>query len=164
MDPLDNMSGAPVPKNFDAENAQNNEDVRQTPRYNLKHWRLGSLTNSSQIEKQFAVKVVQHMQTYWSILERVKGSTLRLTKIDDEIMEHLKEAFPEFDPAAKVDEDEMKSKDGKNRWREFMMKYEKKVDDYNFGTMVRDSPKVEYEENTTIFVPRMQFYAFEIAR
>lgn len=79
-------------------------------------------------------------------------------------MEHLKEAFPDFDPAAKVDEDAMKSKDGKNRWREFMMKYEKKVDDYNFGTMVRDSPKVEYEENTTIFVPRMQFYAFEIAR
>lgn len=27
MDPLDNMAGAPVPKNFDAENAQNNEDV-----------------------------------------------------------------------------------------------------------------------------------------
>ncbi|CAG7563291.1 unnamed protein product [Fusarium equiseti] len=142
MDPLDNMAGAPVPKNFDAENAQNNEDI----------------------EKQFAVKVVQHMQTYWSILERVKGSSLRLTKIDDEIMEHLKEAFPDFDPAAKVNEDEMKSKDGKSRWRDFMMKYEKKVDDYNFGTMVRDSPSVEYEENTTIFVPRMQFYAFEIAR
>lgn len=34
MDPLDNMAGAPVPKNFDAENAQNNEDVRHTkPRY-----------------------------------------------------------------------------------------------------------------------------------
>ncbi|KAF5665158.1 putative DUF757 domain-containing protein [Fusarium heterosporum] len=142
MDPLDNMAGAPVPKNFDAENAQNNEDI----------------------EKQFAVKVVQHMQTYWSILERVKGSSLRLTKIDDEIMEHLKEAFPEFDPAAKVDENEMKSKSGKDRWRDFMMKYEKKVDDYNFGTMVRDSAKVEYEEDTTIFVPRMQFYALEIAR
>jgi hypothetical protein len=31
MDPLDNMAGAPVPKNFDAENAQNNEDVRTLP-------------------------------------------------------------------------------------------------------------------------------------
>jgi hypothetical protein len=104
------------------------------------------------------------MQTYWSILERVKGSSLRLTKIDDEIMEHLKTDFPEFDPAAKVDEDEMKSKAGKERWRKFMMAYEKKVDDYNFGTMVRDRPDVEYEEDTTIFVPRMQFYALEIAR
>lgn len=95
--------------------------------------------------------VVQHMQTYWSILEKVKGSTLRLTKMDDEIYSHLKEAFPEFDPAATVDEDEMKSKDGKERWRNFMMAYEKKVDDYNFGTMVRNNAKAEYEENTTIF-------------
>lgn len=91
------------------------------------------------------------MQTYWSILEKVKGSTLRLTKMDDDIYDHLKEAFPEFNPAATVNEDEMKSKDGKERWRSFMMAYEKKVDDYNFGTMVRNSSKVEYEEDTTIF-------------
>lgn len=135
------------------------------------------------MEKQFAVKVVQHMQTYWSILEKVKGSTIRLTKIDDDIYGHLKEAFPDFDPAATIDEDEMKSESGKARWRAFMMVYENKVDDYNFGTMVRNSYKVEYEENTTIFgkvdlsrpsrayaltpsptVPRMQFYAIEIAR
>lgn len=98
-----------------------------------------------------AFQVVQHMQTYWSILERVKGSSLRLTKIDDEIYDHLKEAFPEFDAAATIDEDEMKSKAGKERWRKFMMAYEKRVDDYNFGTMVRNNPKAEYEEDTTIF-------------
>ena len=80
-----------------------------------------------------------------------------------------------------------------------MMAYDKRVDDYNFGTILRTSPKVEYEEHTTIFgtihhmlifklyptaafdvqhhrntwsfvltsrfaVPRMQFYAVEIAR
>lgn len=95
--------------------------------------------------------VVQHMQTYWSILEKVKGSTLRLTKMDDEIYDHLKETFPEFDPAATIDEDAMKSKSGKERWRAFMMAYEKKIDDYNFGTMVRNSAKVEYEESNTIF-------------
>lgn len=103
------------------------------------------------MEKQFAVKVVQHMQTYWSILEKVKGSSLRLTKMDEDIYAHLKEAFPEFDPAAKIDEDEMKSKTGKQRWRDFMMQYEKKIDDYNFGTMVRNSHKAEYDEDTTIF-------------
>lgn len=91
------------------------------------------------------------MQTYWAILEKVKGSSLRLTKMDDDIYNHLKEAFPEFDPAATVDEDEMKSKAGKERWRKFMMAYEKKIDDYNFGTMVRNSPKTEYEEDTVIF-------------
>lgn len=106
------------------------------------------------MEKQFAVKVVQHMQTYWFILEKVKGSTIRLTKMDDDIYNHLKGAFPDFDPAVTIDEDEMKSKQGKERWRAFMMAYEKKVDDYNFGTMVRNSPKVEYEERTTIFGAR----------
>ncbi|KAK9770173.1 hypothetical protein SCAR479_13138 [Seiridium cardinale] len=130
------------PPGFDAENAQNLEDM----------------------EKQFAVKVVQHMEIYWSILEKVKGSTIRLTKLDDEIYEHLQTAFPEFDPAKAVDEDEMKSPEGKKRWREFMMKYEKTVDDYNFGTMVRANPKTEYTQEGTIFVPRMQFYAIEIAR
>lgn len=45
----------------------------------------------------------------------------------------------------------MKSKAGKEKWRAFMMEYEKKVDDYNFGTMLRNSPKVEYEEESTIF-------------
>ncbi|EXF77537.1 hypothetical protein CFIO01_09427 [Colletotrichum fioriniae PJ7] len=150
---------AQVPTNFNAQEADNLEDI----------------------EKQFAVKVVQHMETYWKILEKVKGSTLRLTKIDDEIYEHLKTDFPEFDPAATINEDEMKSKAGKERWRKFMMAYEKKVDDYNFGTMVRASPKFEYGQNEVIFgqwhfsnpvlnlaknvfAPRMQFYAIEIAR
>jgi len=144
MDPMESMSSlaGPVPKDFNAEEAGNMEDM----------------------EKQFAVKVVQHMQTYWSILEKVKGSALRLTKMDEDIYSHLKEAFPEFDPAATIDEDELKSKTGKQRWRDFMMAYEKKIDDYNFGTMVRNSAKVEYEEDTTIFMPRMQFYAIEIAR
>ncbi|KAG4444372.1 hypothetical protein IFR05_000137 [Cadophora sp. M221] len=133
---------AAAPANFDPETADNLEDI----------------------EKQFAVKVVQHMSTYWSILEKVRGSTLRLTKLDEDIYTHLKADFPEFDPAAPIDEDEMKSKTGKERWRKFLMAYEKKVDDYNFGTMLRADAKGEYEEKETIFVPRMQFYAIEIAR
>lgn len=91
------------------------------------------------------------MSTYWAILEKVKGSQLRLTKIDDEILEHLKTDFPEFDPAKTIDEDEMKSKTGKDRWRKFLMQYEKRVDDYNFGTMLRNSPKAEYSQDDTIF-------------
>ncbi|KAI1086787.1 DUF757-domain-containing protein [Rostrohypoxylon terebratum] len=141
MDEFTKISG-PVPKDFDAENADNLEDI----------------------EKQFAVKAVQHLETYWAILKKVKGSSLRLTKLDDEIYQHLKTEFPEFDPAATIDEEEMKSKSGKERWRKFMMAYDKRVDDYNFGTMLRTSPNVEYQQHTTIFVPRMQFYAIEIAR
>ncbi|KAF4120391.1 Pfam:DUF579 [Geosmithia morbida] len=144
MDPMDQMSagGGPIPKDFNAEDAQNMEDM----------------------EKQFAVKVVQHMATYWSILEKVKGSSLRLTKMDDDIYNHLMETFPHFDPSKTIDEDEMKSKEGKAKWRPFLMAYEKTIEDYNFGTMLRNNPGVEYEERNTIFVPRMQFYAIEIAR
>jgi Polysaccharide biosynthesis len=137
------------------------------------------------MEKQFAVKgmhsatsaprkreltaftAVQHMMTYWSILEKMRGSKLRLTRMDDEILQHVHEAFPEFDPAETIDEDKMKSKEGKERWRNFANVYEKgdkKIEDFNFGTMLRRNPKFEYGEKETMFAVRMQFYAIEIAR
>ena len=107
------------------------------------------------------------MTTYWSILEKMRGSKLRLTRMDDEILQHLHESFPDFDPAETIDEDKMKSKDGKERWRNFVNVYEKgekKVEDFNFGTMLRRNPKFEYGEKETMFAVRMQFYAIEIAR
>lgn len=91
------------------------------------------------------------MTTYWALLERTPGSKLRLTRMDDEIFEHFKNDFPDFDVAATIDEDEMKSKAGKERWRNFMSEYEKTVNDYNFGTMLRTNPKFEYGEKETIF-------------
>jgi hypothetical protein len=107
---------------------------------------------------------VQHIETYWKILQKVPGSKLRLTKLDDEIYEHFKTEFPDFDPRATIDEDEMKSKDGKEKWRKFIMAYDKKVEDFNYGTVIRTNPKFEYGENETIFAVRMQFYAIEIVR
>ena len=107
---------------------------------------------------------MQQMETYWNILEKVPGSKLRLTKMDDEIYEHFKKEFPDFDTAATINEDDMKSKEGKARWRNFINTYEKKVEDYNFGAMLRASPKTEYTQDGTIFAVRMQFYAVEIAR
>ena len=91
------------------------------------------------------------METYWKILERKPGSQLRLTKIDDEIFEEFKQDFPNFDPASTIDEEQMKSKEGKEQWRSFINKFEKKVDDFNFGTMVRGNPKWEYGVIETIF-------------
>ena len=91
------------------------------------------------------------MATYWSLLEGMRGSKLQLTKIDDEILEDFKHTFPDFDVRETIDEDAMKSKEGKEKWRNFMMKYEKTVSDYNFGTMLRANPKFEYGEKETIF-------------
>jgi Polysaccharide biosynthesis len=107
------------------------------------------------------------MATYWSILEKMPGSKLRLTRMDDEILQHLRQAFPDFDPAETLDEDKMKSKEGKQRWRDFMNVYEKgdkEIEDFNFGTMLRRNAKWEYGEKETMFALRMQFYAIEIAR
>ncbi|RAL06009.1 polysaccharide biosynthesis domain-containing protein [Aspergillus ibericus CBS 121593] len=120
--------------------------------------------NFEDMEKQFAVKAVEHLMTYWSILEKVPGSKLRLTKMDDEILESFLKEFPDFDPAETLDEDKMKSKEGKEKWRNWINQYEKTIEDFNFGTMLRASPKVEYDRDTTIFAMRMQFYAVEIAR
>lgn len=126
-----------------------------------------NVPNFQDMEKQFAVKAVQQMTVYWSILEKIPGSKLRLTRLDDQILEHFKRDFPDFDPAQEIDEDQMKSKEGKERWRNFSMAYEKgddRIEDYNFGTMLRKSPKTEYGEKETIFAVRMQFYAVEISR
>ena len=71
--------------------------------------------------------------------------------MDNEIYEHFRKEFPEFDPKETIDEDKMKSKGGKERWRNFMMAYEKNVEDYNFGTMLRSNPTFEYGEKETIF-------------
>ncbi len=36
--------------------------------------------NLPEIEKQMAVKCVEHAQTYWNLLEKIQPSSLRLTK------------------------------------------------------------------------------------
>ncbi|EPS30566.1 Protein PBDC1 [Penicillium oxalicum] len=120
--------------------------------------------NLEDMEKQFAVKAVEHLMTYSAILEKVKGSQLRLTKMDDEIYESFVTEFPEFDPAATINEDEMKSKAGKEKWRNWINKFDKKIEDFNFGTIIRTRADVEYDQDTTVFGVRMQFYAIEIAR
>jgi len=125
--------------------------------------------NLIEIEKQFAVKSVEQAQTYWNLLEKVHPRDLKLTKIDDEIFEHTMKTFPElFEPPyqnlVKLDEDWMKNPEGKQRWRDFIESYKEKVKDYNFGCLIRSNAVGEYGEQNTIFVTRIQFYAFEIAR
>ncbi|OLL26985.1 Protein PBDC1 [Neolecta irregularis DAH-3] len=120
--------------------------------------------NDETIEQAFAIKAAQHAEVYWNVLSMRKGSELALTNIDAEILEELKKAFPDFKPAETIDEDKMKSPDGKKFWREFMLLFQEKIEDFNFGTLLRSSPKAEYSPETTIFVPRMQFLAIEIWR
>lgn len=80
-----------------------------------------------------AVKCVEHAQTYWNLLEKLDPSTLRLTKLDDEILTSLAEKFPESfsqdnikTGVKKINEDEMKSEEGKKKWRAWMESWEGK--------------------------------------
>lgn len=125
--------------------------------------------NLMEIEKQFAVKAVEQAQTYWNLLEKVNPKDLKLTKIDDEIFEQTMKTFPEladppYDKLVNLDEEWMKSPEGKQRWRDFIESFKDKVKDYNFGSLIRTDAMSEYGETNTIFVTRIQFYAFEIAR
>ncbi|CCC69977.1 hypothetical protein NCAS_0D03960 [Naumovozyma castellii] len=132
-------------KPFDAETADNLEDI----------------------EKQFAVVAVEQAETYWNILTKVPGSKLRLTNIDDEIYDTFMLSFPEYENPDRLktfSEEELKTKEAKEKWRKFCALFEKKVEDYNFGTLLRTDSNAEYGQDTTCFVVRIQFYAFEIAR
>lgn len=122
--------------------------------------------NLEEIEIQFAVKAVEQAETYYSLLEKVKGSTLRLTKHDDDIFNQLLEDFPEYKEPKNVSvisEEEMKSPSGKAKWRAFCEKFNE-IADYNFGTLLRLKANEEYSQENTMFAVRIQFYAIEIAR
>ncbi|ORX62554.1 DUF757-domain-containing protein [Hesseltinella vesiculosa] len=115
------------------------------------------------IEKQWAVKAMHHAETYFKLISALDGRKLRLTSIDDEILKDFEETFPEID-VLHLDEQQFKSKDAKEKWRNFINKYEKRVKEFNFGTLIRIDAREDYTEQNTMFGVRMQFYAIEIAR
>ncbi|TIA87496.1 hypothetical protein E3P99_03149 [Wallemia hederae] len=138
------MSDVPAPRSFKAETAENLDDI----------------------EKQWAVKAVEQSDVYWNIITKIKPSLLKLTPIDDEIYESFQQNFPELqgDKVTKLNENDMKSAKGKEKWRNWIMPFEKRVEFYNFGTLLRIDANGEYDQSNSMFVTRMQFYAIEIAR
>lgn len=120
------------------------------------------------------------------MIQNVHCYSLSLSdRIDDEIFEHTMKAFPEladppYDSLVKLDEEWMKSPDGKERWRNFIERwelffrlasllsrhghvliilflfyfsssYKGRVTDYNFGCLIRSDARGEYGEQNTIF-------------
>ncbi|KZT54990.1 DUF757-domain-containing protein [Calocera cornea HHB12733] len=124
--------------------------------------------NLVEIDKQFAVRTVEWAQTHWNVITHIAPRQLKLTPIDEEIWEDFKKEFPELadfpDKLVNLDEEELKSAEAKKRWRTWMAKYEKKVKDYNFGTLLRNNVKEEYGENNAMLVLKIQWCAIEIAR
>ncbi|CAO3648674.1 putative polysaccharide biosynthesis protein [Cunninghamella echinulata] len=115
------------------------------------------------IEKQWAVKAMHHAETYFKLISNIDANKLRLTSIDDEIYKDFEETFPEIN-VQHLDESQFKSVEGKEKWRLWINKYEKRVKEFNFGTLIRIDARDDYTEQNTMFGVRMQFYAIEIAR
>ncbi|KAI5740369.1 hypothetical protein M8J76_003108 [Diaphorina citri] len=115
------------------------------------------------VEAMWVSKAVDHAEVYFNILCSVDPKILRLTAHDDEILKSFRADFPDL----KVDvlnEEEMKSPEGKAKWREFCEKFKDMIEDYNFGTLLRLDAKGEYSEANTMLSTRIQFYAIELAR
>ncbi|KAJ1981967.1 hypothetical protein H4R35_000504 [Dimargaris xerosporica] len=121
------------------------------------------LTQLEEIEKQWAVKATAHAEVYQSLIEKYDSRKLRLTSMDDALYEDFQSTFPELDIEV-LDEEAFKSEEAKGRWRPFVLKYEKLINDYNFGTLVRKDYRQSLTEDNTMLVLRTQFYCIEIAR
>lgn len=121
------------------------------------------LGNTADLEMSWAMKASDHADVYFNLITSVDPKLLRLTKFDDEIYTKFREMFPDMKIDV-IDESEMKSADGKADWREFIEHFKDKVEDYNFGTLLRIDCKEGYTQENTTFSVRTQFLAIEIAR
>ncbi|KAL2911445.1 hypothetical protein HK105_209096 [Polyrhizophydium stewartii] len=120
--------------------------------------------NLPDIEKQWAVKSFHHAETYFRLVSAVHPRRIKLTPIDDEIYAAFREEFPDLVLENLRELEDFKSEKAKAKWRNFIMKYETKVEDYNFGTLLRNRCGEDYGPNNCFFVTRFQFFCIEIAR
>lgn len=99
---------------------------------------------------------------FLQIIASVDPTALKLTPFDDTIYTIFRKEFPTLD-IHHLNEDEMKSPAGKQKWRSFCERF-KFVDDYSFGTLVRADADKDYSQENSILVSRIHFYAIELAR
>lgn len=119
--------------------------------------------NSQDIEMQWAVKAYHHAETYFNLVSSLDPKILRLTKMDDDIYANFRNQFPDT-KVDKIDADEIKTKENKEKWRPFCEAFNGLVEEYNFASLIRADCKLDYTEANTFVVPKVQFLAIEIAR
>ncbi|XP_049872621.1 protein PBDC1 [Pectinophora gossypiella] len=119
--------------------------------------------NDETLEHLWAAKAMEHSDIYFNVLCSVDTRWLRLTPHDDLIYTHFRQDFPDLN-VSYIKEHEIKNNINKAKWRVFCEKFKNIVEDYSFGTLMRADTKGDYSEENTMLVPRVQFYAIEIAR
>jgi len=121
--------------------------------------------NDSRVEELWAMKAVEHAEVYFNLLCSVDPSRLKLTgsaEQDEAIYKDFKASFPDL-PLKSLTEDDLKSEKEKVKWREFAERF-KDIEDFNAGTLFRLDCCKDYSEENSIIVPKIQFFALEIAR
>lgn len=119
--------------------------------------------NDPTVESLWAIKASEHMEVYFNLIKSVDTTLLKLTPHDDRLYKDFRSRFPSLDIKALIEAD-LKSEQSKKEWREFCMNYQNIVEDFNFATLLRLDCSKDYAEDNTTLVPRVQFYAIEIAR
>ncbi|CAH2982658.1 unnamed protein product [Chilo suppressalis] len=119
--------------------------------------------NDETLEHLWAARAMEHSDIYFNVLCSVDTRWLRLTPHDDVIYTHFRQDFPDLD-VSYINENEIKNNTNKSKWRMYCEKFKNIVEDYSFGTLLRADTKGDYSEQNTMLVPRVQFYAIEIAR
>lgn len=74
---------------------------------------------------------------------------MTLHSVDEDIYKDFRKTFP----ALRVDvvsEDELKSKEAKDLWRDLIMRFQGKIEDFNYGTLLRADCAKDYTEENTI--------------
>lgn len=99
----------------------------------------------------------------FQLLCSVDPKLLHLTPLDDTIYKIFREEFPSLDVKV-INEDELKNTENKAKWRPFCERFKEIVEDYNYGTLLRSDASKNYDEENSMLVTRIQFYAIELAR
>lgn len=119
--------------------------------------------NNDDIEKHWAIKAFLHAETYFKLISTTNPNTLKLTKIDDLLYTEFRGIWPNLD-LKNLSENSLKTEDAKTKWRDFIKKYQDDVNDFNFGTLVRNASNRDYDQDNCFFVTRFEFLCIEIAR
>ncbi|XP_055986094.1 protein PBDC1 [Sorex fumeus] len=122
-----------------------------------------SYGNDPDIEMAWAMRAMQHAEVYYKLISSVDPQFLKLTKVDDQIYSEFRENFEKLRIDI-LDPEELKSESAKEKWRPFCLKFDGLVEDFNYGTLLRLDCSQGYTDENTIFAPRIQFFAIEIAR
>lgn len=118
--------------------------------------------NDGMVEELWAMKAVEHAEVHFNLLCSVDPRQLHLTPYDNEIYEEFRKQFPDLDVSV-VKEAELKSGEGKAKWRAYVEKFNR-LEDFSYGTLLRADATEEFQPDNAILVVRIQFWAIEVAR